>query len=76
MVLWAPKFFPWENSVFQWQKKFYGKPQMTKKFGFEISKSPNKKTVFDQKKSFFGQFFSISNLNRIFNFCPFWMLIP
>ena len=43
------------------KKNFFdGKPQLTKKFGFEISKSP-KKTLFGPKKNFFGQF----SLNEI-----------
>ena len=37
--------FPEDNSVFQWQTNSFcdGKPKMTKKFGFEISKSVQKK---------------------------------
>ena len=57
---------------------FWWKTKNDKKFGFEILKSPKKtkKYFLVQKKVYLVNFSSISTLNRIFNFCPFFTLIP
>ena len=68
------------NRTFLWEKNFFfdGKPKMTKKIGFEISKPPKNRPKWRKNfwPKFFCNFFLILILSRFTNFYSILTLIP
>ena len=80
LIILTSKFIFEDNRTFLWEKNFFfdGKPKMTKKIGFEISKPPKNTPKWRKNfwPKFFCNFFLILILSRFTNFYSILTLIP